>query len=152
VTDRTAQSTISRWVIAGAIFGGVCNLSCVILEIYQDYCSQHILPDWDCLQRIESDGLQFVLPTAIALASSLVLFALHRLWPVVFIYTAMLFVILVWRVECPHEYYALRKYDEPGLAHLFLGMISTVVVLVWVMFRLVVFMRRMLKSRSEGKP
>jgi hypothetical protein len=125
VTDRAGQSTISRWAIAAAIFGSVCNLLCVILEIYQDYCSQHILPDWDCLQRIESDGLQLVLPTAIALASSLVLFALHRLWPVVFIYTAMLFAILVWRVEYPHEYYALRKYDEPGLVLLFLGMIST---------------------------
>ena len=30
-----AQSTISRWSIAAAAFGGVCNLLCLILDHYQ---------------------------------------------------------------------------------------------------------------------
>jgi hypothetical protein len=155
VTDRAAQSTVSSWTIVAAIFGGVCNLSFVILQFYQEYCPQHLQPDWDCLQRIEADGVNLVLPTAIALAPSLVLFALHRFWPVVFFYASLLLSILIWRIEYPHQYYDLHhdllKYDEPGLVLLLLGMISTVVVPVWVVFRLGVFIWGVLKSRRRGE-
>ena len=141
---------LTRWSIAAGIFGGVRNLSCVILSYYQEYCSQHIQPDWDCLQCIEPDWAKLILPTAISLAPSLVLFALHDLWPVVLIYASMLFSILVWRVEYPHEYYALRKFDEPGVLLVFLGMISMAVALAWATIRLSVFTRRVFMSnRAE---
>jgi hypothetical protein len=42
VTDREVQTALSRWSIAAAAFGGVCNLLCLVLGIYKDYCLGHV--------------------------------------------------------------------------------------------------------------
>jgi hypothetical protein len=141
VTHTKTQSTISRWSIAAAMFGSVCNVSFLILESYKDYCEGRVPSVWDWLN----------FPTAILLAPLLVLFLWRHLFPVVFIYASILFLILVWRVDWLKQVCAFKtfhKYDEPGLLLLFFGMISTAVVLVWATFRLVVFMRGALKSNS----
>ena len=61
----------------------------------------------------------------------------------------MLFLILVWRIEYPHQYYVDyvgRKYDDPGVTLVFLGLISAAVFSVWAVIRLFVFIWRALKS------
>jgi hypothetical protein len=75
VTDTSSQPKASRWSIAAAIFGGVCNLSCVGLTLYQDYCRHY---------QLDSVGL------ILSLVPLLVLFALRRVLLVVLIYVSML--------------------------------------------------------------
>jgi hypothetical protein len=119
--DTQAQSLGSRWSIAAVVFGIVCNVSFLVFVTYQDYCAgvgPHQLTDWGT----------YVFAIAISLAPSLVLFAFRHLWPVVFLYASMLFLILIWRVQ--YRYEDFFKWDMPGVVLLFLGMISVVVVLV----------------------
>jgi hypothetical protein len=54
-------------------------------------------------------------------------------------------LILVWRIEYPHQYYVGRKYDDPGVTLVFLGLISAAVFSVWAVIRLFVLIRRTLK-------
>lgn len=137
VTGTMPQPKASRWSIAAAIFGGVCNLSCVVLSLYEDYCLHDPLVWGD------------VLPIAILLAPLLVLFALRRISLVVFIYVCVLLWILVQYVHnLQHGCLSVpifQKYREPGIFLLFFGMISIAVFLVWAANRLVVLICRMLK-------
>jgi hypothetical protein len=105
-----------------AAFGASCNLLFLIVTFYQE----PVRPDeWHML----------ILPAAIMLAPSLILLVFRHYFAVVFIYTTALFWILVWRIEYPHEYYAGRKYDDPGAVLAFFGLISAAVVLVWAAIR-----------------
>ena len=140
VTDAPPQPKASLWLIAAAIFGGVCNLSCVVLSLYENYCRHYPFVRGA------------VLPVAISLAPLLVLFALRHISLVVFIYVSVLLWILVQQVH-DLQYGCLsvpifQKYDVPGVFLLFFGMISIAVFLVWAAIRLVVFMRRVLKSEK----
>jgi hypothetical protein len=123
------------------MFGASCNVLFLIFDFYKDDSLQHMRPnDWGKL----------ILPIAITLVPSLVLLAFRRYFAVVLIYASMLFWILVWRVEYPHQYYVGQKYDNPGVTLVFLGVISAVVLSVWATIRLVVFMWRVLKSNRAG--
>lgn len=138
VTDEKLELIISRLSIAGAIFGGTCNLSSLLLSFYEDYCRQ--------LQFVWSWGL--ILLVVISLMPLLVLFILRDRPLIVFIYAPVLVWILVQRVDRLREYCyfsrisTFHKYDEPSVFLLFLGMISAVVVLVWAAIRGVAFIRR----------
>src|ERR1035438_3279013 len=143
VTDATPQPKASRWSIAAAIFGGVCNLSCVVLAGYEDYC-RHDPWDWGA-----------VLPVAILLAPLLVLFALRRVLLVVFIYVSTLLWILIQQVHdlrhgCLYVPMSFQKYFEPTVFLVFFGTISIAVFLFWAAIRLVVLMwRRLNFDRAE---
>jgi hypothetical protein len=141
VTNPRPQSKLSRWSVAAAVFGASCNLLFLILDFYKDDSLQHMRPnDWGRL----------ILPTAIMLVPSLVLLAFRYYFAVVFIYASMLFWILVWRIEYPHQYYVGQKYDNLGVTLVFLGLISAVVLSVWATILFVGFMWRVLKSnRAE---
>jgi hypothetical protein len=119
----------------------VCNLLCLIFQLYQNYYLQHF-------QVVSRFSL--IPPAAIALAPLLVPFALRHLSSVAFIYASMLFFILVWRVDYLVQYSGasapFHKLDEPGVLLLLLGIVSTAVLLVWAMIRLVGFIMRVLKS------
>ena len=143
------QSKLSRWSFAAAVFGASSNLLLLIVTFYQVDSLQHIQPN---------DWRNIVLLTAISLAPSLVLFAFRHHFAVAFIYASMLFLILVWRIEHPHQYYVGRKYDDPGVTLVFLGLISAAVFSVravtrfsvWAVTRSFVFLWRLLKSnRAE---
>jgi hypothetical protein len=145
-TSRSAvPSTPSRWSIAMAIFGGVCNLLCLIFVFFQNYYLQHFQFVW---------SFSLIPLVAISLAPLLVLFALRHLSPVVFIYASTLFLILVWRVDYLVQYSRasapFHKFDDPGILLLLLGMVSTAVVLVWAMSHFVGFIRRVLKSNGAA--
>jgi hypothetical protein len=146
VMDATPQPIASRWSIAAAIFGGVCNLSCVVLALYEDYCRQHPLV-WYSLSVWDS----LVFPIAILLAPLLVLFALRRVMLIVFIYVSVLLWILIQQVldlqhGCLGAYKPYQKYSNEPVALLsFFGVISIEVFLVWVVIRLVVLIWRALK-------
>ena len=137
MTDTTTQPKASRWLIAAAIFGGVCNLSCVVLSFSKEYCWHHPLVRGS------------LLPIAIASAPLLVLFALRRISLVILIYVSVLLWIL------GRQLYDLRygcllvpigqKSDVPGLFLVFFGMLSIGVFLVWAAIRLVALMLRVLK-------
>jgi hypothetical protein len=133
--DTQAQSIGSRWSIAAVVFGVVCNVSVLVFETYQEYYAgvggPHQLTDW-------GTGV-FVI--AISLAPSLALFAFRNLWPVVFVYASILFLILIWRVQ--YRYEDIFKFDTPLLVLLFLGMISLLVmILVWAVVRLGALVRK----------
>jgi hypothetical protein len=135
------QSKLSRWSFAAAMFGASSNLLFLIVHFYQDDSWQHIRPD---------DWRNFILVTAITLAPSLVLFAFRHYFAVSFIYASVLFLILVWRIEYPPQYYVGRKYDDPGVTLVFLGLISAAVFSVWTVTRSFAFLWRLLKSyRAE---
>jgi hypothetical protein len=131
-----------RFGLVAAVFGASCNLLFLILEFYEEDILQHMRPnDWSNL----------LLFTAITLAPSLVLFAFRHYFGVVLIYASMLFWILVWRIEYPHQYYVGQKYDNPGVTLVFLGLISAAVVSVWATIRFVIFMWHVLKSNRAGQ-
>jgi hypothetical protein len=134
------QSKLSRWSVVAAVFGASCNLLFLIVTFYQDDSLQHIRPN---------DWRMIILVTAITLAPSLVLLAFRHYFAVAFIYASMLFWILVWRIEYPHQYYVGRKYDDPGVTLVFLGLISAAVFSVWATIRSFVFMWRVLKSNRD---
>jgi hypothetical protein len=142
VTDAAPRPKASRWSIAAAIFGGVCNLLCVVLSLYEDYCRHYPFVRGA------------VLPVAVLLAPLLVLFALRRISLVIFIYVSVLLWILVQQVH-GLQYGCLsvpvfQKYDVPGVFLLFFGMISIAAFLVWAAIHLIVFIRRVLKfDRAE---
>lgn len=141
MTNPRSQSKLSRWSVAAAVFGASCNLLFLIFEFYEEDILQHMRPnDWGNL----------LLLTAVTLAPSLVLFAFRHYFAVIFIYASMLFSILVWRIEYPHQYYVGQKYDNPGVTLIFLGLISAVVFAVWATIRFVVFLWHVSKSnRAE---
>jgi hypothetical protein len=136
VTDTTTQPKVSRWLIAAAIFGGVCNLSCVVLTLYQDYCRHY---------QLDSDSLILI---AGSLAPLLVLFALRRVLLVVLIYVSTLFWILVQQVldlqhGCLGVAKPFQKYsNEPAAILSFFGAFSIYVFLAWGAIRLVVLVWR----------
>ena len=140
--DARPQPKASRYSIAAATFGGACNLSCVALSLYEDYCRHYPFVRGT------------VLPVAVALAPLLVLFALRRMLLVVFVYVSVLVWILVQQV-LDLQYGCLsvpifQKLDVPGVFLVFFGMISAAVFLVWAAIHLIALMRRVLKSeRSE---
>jgi hypothetical protein len=115
--------------MAAAIFGGLCNLSCVGLTLYQDYCRHY---------QLESVGL------ILSLVPLLVLFALRRVLPVVLIYASMLFWILVQQIldlqhGCLGVVVPYQKYsNEPAAILGFFGGFSIYVFLGWGVIRLVV--------------
>lgn len=144
MTDREVQSALSRWSIVAAAFGGVCNLLSWALLIYEAYCFGGVQSVWDVVH----------VGTAISLSPLLVLLAFRHRLPVVLIYSSMLFLILIWvwqvdyPARCNFGAAPFRKYDEPGVLLVFLGMISIAVVLVWATIRFVVFLRRAFKLNS----
>jgi hypothetical protein len=127
VMDRKAQSTISRWSIAAAIFGGICNLLSWVLENYQFYYLERVRIIWD---------LWLIVPATVSLLPLVVLFVLRDRSSVVFIYASVLFLILVWRVQhiVPYKFLwagaVSYKIDQPGLLLGILGLISAAVLLV----------------------
>jgi hypothetical protein len=133
------QSKLSRWSFAAAVFGASSNLLFLIVTFYQDDSLQHIQPN---------DWRNIILVTAITLAPSLVLFAFRHYFKIALIYAFMLCLILVWRIEYPHQYYVGRKYDDPGVTLLLLGLNSAAVFSVWAVTRSFVFLWRLLKSNS----
>jgi hypothetical protein len=134
--NTKSPSRLSRWSAAAAGFGASCNLLILILTFYQDGGVQHIRPgEWRMI----------ILFTANMLAPSLVLLAFRHSFAVTLIYAAMLLWILVWRIEYPHQYYAGRKYDDPGVTLVFLGLISAAVFSAWAAVRLFVFIWRQWK-------
>jgi hypothetical protein len=136
VTDATPQPKASRWLIAAAIFGGVCNLSCVVLTLYQNYCRHYPLDSYR------------LIPIALSLVPLLVLFALRRVVLVVLIYVSMLFWILVQQVldlqhGCLGAAKPFQKYsNEPAVILSFFGGFSIYVFLAWGAIRLVVLVWR----------
>jgi hypothetical protein len=141
VTNTRPRSNLSRWSVAVAVSGALCNLLFLILTFYQEPIRPN---EWRMEWRM------LILFTAITLAPSLVLLAFRRYFAVAFIYASMLFCILVWRIEYPHQYYVGQKYDNPGVTLLFLGLISAVVFSVWATIRFAIFMWRVLKpNRAE---
>jgi hypothetical protein len=147
VTDSKTQSTIPRWSVAAAIFGAVCNVLCLIFEIYQSYCLAHIRLVW-----ISS----FLIVECISLSPLLVLFIFRRFAPVVFLYAFALFSILMGRVYHLVQYHKFGavalayKIDSPTLLLIFLGGISIAIVLVWAAIRWVAFIRDAPKSDGSA--
>jgi hypothetical protein len=136
---NNAQSTISRWSIAIAMFGGVCNLLSWILENYRDYYLEHYLLYPLTFSLIFVEGVSSV--------PLLVLFIFRRSIVIVSIYACVLFLIFIWNADYFTHYIFHahpRKIDEPGLLLLLLGAISAGVVVVWAAIRLAVFIRRTL--------
>jgi hypothetical protein len=132
VTDSKAQSTISRWSIAAAVFGAVCNLLCWVLTNYQSFFLEHNRLIW---------SYSFIIVECLMLAPMLVLFILRRLASVACLCALALFLILTARVHQLIQYHRLgevalvQKIDSPGLLLTLLGGISIVVVLVWAAIR-----------------
>lgn len=137
--DRKAQSMISRWSIAAAIFGGICNLLCWVLSNYQFYYLQGDRPIWN---------FSLVFVGVMALMPALALFFLRRSASIVFIYAPILFLILIWRVQhlVPHNFLGTGavsyKIDMPGLLLFLLGVISAAVLLVRAAISFVGHIRR----------
>jgi len=134
VTDTIPQSKLSSWSIAAAVFGGACNLLFWIVEWIQDNGSEDRAP---------------ILLIVVTLAPSLVLFAFRYFLPVVLVYASVLFWILIWRVEYPHQYYVGQKMDGPGVVLLFFGAISAAIFVVWAAIRSVISIMRVLKSNRD---
>lgn len=143
VTDKKAQSAISRWLIAAAAFGAVCNLLCWGLSNYQSFYLKQDRLIWD---------YSFIIVECLMLAPLLVLFILCRFAPVVFPCASALFLILMGRVYQLIQYHKfgvvalVQKIDSPSLFLIFLGGISIAVVLVWAAIHFVVFIRHAPKS------
>jgi hypothetical protein len=147
--DRKAQSTISRWSIAAAIFGGICNLLSWVLENYQYYYLEHVRIIWD---------LWLIIPATVSLLPLVVLVVLRHRPSVVFTYASVLFLILVWRVQhlVPYKFLWVGavsyKIDQPGLLESLLGAISAVVLLVRAAIRFAAFIRRTQRPSSKRSP
>lgn len=139
VPGRKVQSKISRWLIALAIFGGLCNLACWVLTAHEHFYVRHEAADW---------SFNFIFVGAVSLAPLLVLIVLRHRLPIVGIYTPVLFLILVWRASLPSS--IGRKFDEPALALLLFGLISMAVLLVWATICLVAFVLRRLNSHRSA--
>lgn len=138
VMDGNVRSTVSRWSIAAAIFGGLCNLLLLVLTIYQYYFLQRVPVIW---------GFWLIFSSTLSLLPLAVLFVLrHRPW-VVSIYTSILFFILVWRVQhiVPYDFLwagsVSYKIDQPGLLLGLLGVISAAVLFVRAAIRFAAFIR-----------
>jgi hypothetical protein len=146
VTDSKAQSKISRWSVAAAVFGAACNLLCWLLSHYQSYCLAHYRFVW---------SYSSIIAECILLAPLLALFILCRFAPVVFLYALALFSLLIGRVYQLIQYYnfgevaLVHKIDSPGLLLLLLGGISMAIVLIWATIHVVALVRHALKS---GRP
>jgi hypothetical protein len=125
VTDARPQAKLSRWSVVAAAIGASCNLLFLIATFYQEPPIR--LNEWRMVALV----------TAITLSPSLVLLAFRRYFAVTFIYASMLYGILIWRLEYPHEYYVGQKYDNPGVILLFFGLISAIVFSVWAVVRFV---------------
>jgi hypothetical protein len=125
VTDTRPQAKLSRWSVVAAAIGASCNLLFLIATFYQEPPIR--LNEWRMVALV----------TAITLSPSLVLLAFRRYFAVTFIYASMLYGILIWRLEYPHEYYVGQKYDNPGVILLFFGLISAIVFSVWAVVRFV---------------
>jgi hypothetical protein len=144
--DRTAQSTISRWSIGAAIFGGVCNLLSWALTNYKDIYLQRVPVVWEPW---------VIVPETVMLLPLVVLLVLRHLSSVVFIYACVLFLILVWRIQhlVPYKFLwtgaVSYKIDQPGLLLLLLGLVSGVVLLVRAAIWLAGSIRR---TQRPGKP
>jgi hypothetical protein len=149
VMDRKAQSTISRWTIAAAIFGGICNLLSWVLINYQDYYLQRVHVIWD---------LWLIVPATLALLPLVVLFVFRHLSSVVFIYASVLLLILVWRVQhlVPYKFLwagaVSYKIDTPGLLLLLLGVVSAAVLLVRAAIWFAASIRRKQRPSSAQSP
>jgi hypothetical protein len=125
--ERKIQSTASRWSIAAAVFGGVCNLLCWFLSNYQSYYLERDQLVW---------SYSFIFIEGILLAPLFALVVFRHFMPVIFIYDFLLFSILSWRVchLVRYQFFGgsagFYKIDMPGLLLVFLGVISAAVVLV----------------------
>ena len=129
-----APSMISRWSIAAAVFGAVCNLLCWGLSNYQHFHLQHERLIW---------SPSFIIVECLLLAPLLALFLLRRFAPVVFPYAIALLAILKMQIEQVVKFHNLgtfaMKFDSPGLLLMLLGGFSIAVVLVWAATRWVIF-------------
>jgi hypothetical protein len=147
--DRKAESTISRWSIAAAIFGSICNLLSWVLENYQFYHLQRVQVIWD---------FWLIFPATLSLLPLLVLYLFRHLSSAVFIYASVLFLILVWRVQylIPYEFLwtgaVSYKIDTPGLLLFFLGVVSAAVLLVRAAIWLAASIRRTQRPSSAQSP
>jgi hypothetical protein len=142
VMNTRPQTKLSRWSVATATFGALCNLLILILTSYEDESLQHIRSD---------DWRMIILASAIMLAPSLVLVAFRHTFAVTFVFAATLLWILLWRMEYPSQYYAGQKYDNPGVTLLFLGLISAAAFSVWATIQSVIFLWRVLKSKKARR-
>lgn len=133
VMDREVQSSLSRWSVAAAAFGALCNLLCWALSNYQDFFLLHERLVW---------SYSFVVAEGLSLAPLLVLFVFRRHALLVFPYLLALLLILMGRVDYLLQYrnfgpLALAsKIDSPGFFQILLGGISIAVFLVWAAIRL----------------
>ena len=147
MTDKKAQSTVSRWSVAAAIFGAVCNVLCWCLSNYKFFS---LADEWSFIWNY-----WFVLVECIFLAPMLVLIILRRCAPVMFFYAFALFSILKARVDqviqfSNGEVAQVDKYDSPSLLLILLGGVSIAVVLVRVAIHFFVFIRHALKSHRAA--
>ena len=143
-TEAELDGMQRRCSLVAAVFGASCNLLCLILTFHQD--------DSFSWQRIRlNDWGNLLLLIASSLAPSLVLLAFRYYFGLVLIYASMLLGILIWRIECPHQYYVGQKYDNPGAFLLFFGLYSAAIVSVWATIRFVIFMWRVLMSNRAGQ-
>ena len=148
MTDGMAQSTISRWSTVAAVFGGVCNLLCLILEHYQ----------FDFLARVPLTwNVSSIFSGAIGFAPLLALFVWRRSMPVVLILASSLFLILSWRIYHLVQYFyfggslLFYKIDSPGLLLMLLGFISMAVVVTRAAICFAVFIvRAVWRSQSAS--
>jgi hypothetical protein len=154
VTDKKAQSTVSRWSVAAAIFGAVCNVLCWCLSNYKFFS---LADEWSFIWNYWFVLVEciFLAPMLVLIILLLVLIILRRCAPVMFFYAFALFSILKARVDqviqfSNGEVAQVDKYDSPTLLLILLGGVSIAVVLVRVAIHFFVFIRHALKSHRAA--
>jgi hypothetical protein len=128
VTDANRLSIISRYSIAAAVFGALCNLLSWAILNYQGY-----------LEYGWTWSVWAVVVECVCLAPMLVLFIFRQYAIVVFPYAIMLLLNLIARVNYDPKRFV--KIDAPGVFLMLLGGLSVTIFFVWAMIRWVIFIR-----------
>jgi hypothetical protein len=126
MNQKNAQSDVSRWPVAAAIFAFVCNLLSVALVNYQNY----LINDALALNYPEIFSECFLLTTL------LVVIVFRRVAAITIPYAFMLSVILAGRIYYLVQFYRVGidafvpKMDLPGLGLILLAGVSLLILLV----------------------
>ncbi|MBR1221299.1 hypothetical protein JQ557_25085 [Bradyrhizobium sp. U87765 SZCCT0131] len=143
-----------NWLAAAVIFTCVCNVLSVAGINYEQYLFatkilQHEIVSRRDFSSATSDG--------IGLCPILVVLLARRIAPIVLSYASVLFIILIGRI-----YYLLPssltgadgfslKYDWSDLGQACVGLLSALLLLVWALFRFLMWADEALQSLRERR-
>ncbi|MGJ5205743.1 hypothetical protein [Bradyrhizobium sp. HKCCYLR20261] len=139
MTDKALWSTLRRRLVpAIAVLGAVANLLCIMLTFHRDSLRSH-----DLDHGIYA-GVWLVLLFGIPLlAPSFALYVFRRSAPVAILLTTLLLLILKMNIDGLILYREIGiferfpKWDSPGVALIFLSMLSLAMIVVRAIIRLV---------------